>query len=52
MKKAWSTWAKAIGPKESESPNLVAAVRTILVVNTILCEFAIMLNVYLNHFNG
>jgi len=52
LKKVWTIWAQAIGPKEPKHPNVTAGVRTLLILFTMLTETAIMLNVWLNHFNG
>lgn len=49
MKRAWRIWAKALGPKEGCSDfeaNMVAIIRSLFVLLTIVAEICIIYNVY------
>jgi hypothetical protein len=50
MKKAWRLWAKALGEKvgSNKEADLVAFIRTILVLQAIICNLFIVWNIIRN----
>ena len=48
MRRAWEVWAKALGEKASEdsrTSDLVAVVRTVIVMINVICAVFIMTNI-------
>lgn len=51
IRRAWAIWAKALGDKASEdthTSDLVAIVRTVIVLVNVVCAFFIMANIVHN----